>query len=61
MLADIITKQRSYLKILKLGENYFSSSGTEKILKKMAECGVFSSLEEIDLNKSAKFDSELSV
>ena len=61
MLTEVISNQSPNLKILYLDKSQFSSSSTEKLLTKIAECDLCSSLEEIYLNETANFDSDISV
>ena len=61
MMAEVISKQTSCLQILNLGGNNLSSVGTEKLLTRIAECGVCSTLKELNLVESANFDSDESV
>ena len=49
MLTEVISNQTSSLQILNLDNNSFSDSSTEKILKKIAWCGVCSTLKELSL------------
>ena len=60
MLGEVISNQTSCLQILQLGCNNFSSVNTEKLLTKIAECGVCSTLKKLNLD-SANFDSDESV
>ena len=62
MLTEIISNQTSCLQILDISGNFFSSVQTEKLLSKIAECGVCSNLKELGLALfSANFDSDESV
>ena len=61
MLTDFISNQSSYLNILNLDWNYFSIASTEKLLTRIAECGVCTCLKEFNLIGSANFDSDESV
>ena len=61
MLTEVISNQKSSLKILNLKENYFSKVNTEKLLTIIADSGVCSTLKEIYLSSSTNFDSDESV
>ena len=61
MLLDVISKQTLSLEILNLNDNNFSSIGFEEFLTKIAECGVCSPLKELNLLRSANFDSDETV
>ena len=61
MLAEIISNQASCLHTLNLNENCFSSLQTEKLLTRIAECGVCRNLEELGLESSTNFDLDESV
>ena len=49
MVTEIISNQTPCLHVLQLGVNAFSSANTEKLLTKIAECGVLSCLNELYL------------
>ena len=54
MLTEVISKQTSSLQILNLSSiRHFSDFGTSKLLKGIAECGVCSTLKELNLDTSA--------
>ena len=49
MLTEVISKQTSSLKILNLNNDIFSYDNIKKLIKKIAECGVCSTLNELHL------------
>ena len=57
MLTEVISKQISSLQILVLSDNNFSYNSTEKLLKGIIECGICSTLKELNLDNSVNFDS----
>ena len=61
MLAQVISNQQPLLHTLYLDANWFSSANTEKLLTRILECGVLSTLKELDLYESADFSSDESV
>ena len=61
MLTQLISNQTSSLQILNLNSNYFSEVNTEKLLSRIAECGVCSTLKELNLWESANLDSDESL
>ena len=61
MLTEVISNMKSSLQILQLSQNTFSSVSFEKLVIKIAECGVCSTLQELKLYDSANFDSDESV
>ena len=61
MLTEVISKMTSSLQELNLGKNNFSSVSFERLVTKIAECGVCSTLQKLKLNVSANFDSDESV
>ena len=61
MLTEVISNQTSSLKTLNLNSNDYSSVSTEKILTRIAECGVCSTLKVLNLQKSTNLDSDESV
>ena len=61
MLTEVIGNQTSCLQILNLNGNAFSSVSTEKLMTKIAECGICSTLKELYLNFSINFGSDESV
>ena len=61
MLTEVISKQTSSLQNLHLAYNFFSSASTEKLLTKIADCGLSSTLKELNIIHSANFDSDKSV
>ena len=61
MLTQVISNQTSSLQNLDLYNNSFSSVSTEKLLTRIAECGVCSTLQELNLNGSANFYSDKTV
>ena len=61
MLTQVISNQTSSLQNLDLYNNSFSSVSTEKLLTRIAECSVCSTLQELNLNGSANFDSDKTV
>ena len=61
MLSEVISNLTSSLQILNLRWNHFSSVSFEKLLTKIAECSVCSSLKDIRLSASTNFDSDESV
>ena len=58
MLSEIIRKQVSSLRRLNLSRDNFSNRSTKMLLTTIAEGGVCSTLEDIDMWASANFDSE---
>ena len=58
MLTEIISNQTSFLQTLYLDGNYFSSVSTEKLLTRIAECGVCSTLQELLLRSVVNFGSD---
>ena len=61
MLTEIISNQTSCLKYLNLETSKFSSVQTEKLLIRIEECGVCSTLQNLNLEYSTNFDSDNSV
>ena len=61
MLTEVISKQTSSLEVLNLSENRFSSASTEKLLTRIGECGVLSTLKILDLYYGVDFESMESV
>ena len=61
MLAEVISNMTSSLQRLTLDYNEFSSVSFEKLVTKIAECGVCSTLKVLDLHRSANFDSDESI
>ena len=62
MLVEVISKQSSCLQTLNLFLNEFSGVSTEKIVSKIADCGVCGTLEELNFElHAACFDSDESV
>ena len=61
MLTEVISNMTSSLQFLRLDTNYFSSVGFEKLVTNIAECGICSTLKELDLYNSVNFDSDESV
>ena len=61
MLAEVMSNQTPCLHNLNLRGNSFSSAITEKLLTRIVECGLLSTLKELDLAWSINFDSDESV
>ena len=57
MLFKIISKYASSLQVLNLSLNNFTSASTEKLLTRITECGVLSTLKILKLYHSATFKS----
>ena len=57
MLMEVISNQTSQLQILNLNSNWFSATSTEKLLTRIKECGVCSTLKELNL-EGANFTSQ---
>ena len=65
-LLEIIRKQTSSLEAFNFKDNGLSKDSTEKLLTTIADCGVLSTLEALDLSNTVSFDeftivSEVSV
>ena len=58
MLTQVIINQTSSLQILNLGQNQFSSVDSEKLLTRMIECGVCSTLKVLNLYESIEFNKQ---
>ena len=58
MLTELISKQTSCLQVLNLGNNGFRDAIFEKLLTGIAECGVCSTLKELDLSKASLLSSK---
>ena len=61
MLTEVISKMKSSLQVLDLEYNGFSSVSFEKLVTKISESGVCSTLNKLLLNRSTNFDSDQSV
>ena len=61
MLTEVISNMTSSLQKLNLSWNGFSSVNFEKLVTKIAECSVCSTLQELILDWSTNFDSDKSV
>ena len=58
MLNEIISKQVSSLRKLNLSRDSLSSRSNQMLFKTLVECGVCSTLEDVDLWNAANFESE---
>ena len=55
MLTEVISKQTSSLQILNLSDNNLVNNRISTLLKGIAECGVCSTLKELNLDNSVWF------
>ena len=61
MLNEIISKQVSSLQVLDLKRNSFSKVHFAKVMTRIVECGVCSTLKELILWSSTNFEAEESM